>query len=97
MSEVTEPLPTPAPSRFWINDSAGHPSITVTFLTIAFVVTTIAYAGAMFDSIGPLHFRAFDSAACAAYMSPVMALYLGRRYTDARYGNPNAPQVAPGG
>jgi hypothetical protein len=71
---------------FWIQDSNGNGSVTVTFATIAFVITTIVYFVSMFEKIGPVAIRPFDSAACASYLTPVLTLYFGRRWTDAKYG-----------
>lgn len=73
-------------SSLWINDTAGHPSVTVTMMLVAFIVTTGAYVLSIFSKIGPIEIRSFDVGACAAYMGSVMALYGGRRWTDARAG-----------
>jgi hypothetical protein len=80
---------TPAASWLWIKDSAGYPSITVTFVTISFWVTTLAYMLSIFEKIGPVNIRQFDSTAATAYFVPLLGLYFGRRWTDARFGNPN--------
>lgn len=91
---IKEAVPvTPKSSWIWINDSAGHPSVTVTFAFFAFWVTTIAYVLSFFTRIGPLEIRAFDIGATSAYMIPIMSLYFGRRLTDAKWGNPNIPQT----
>lgn len=75
------------PSWFWIKNSKGEASATVTFTTIAFVVTTLAYAASIFESIGPVSFRSFDAAACSAYFIPLLTLYFGRRWTEAKKGD----------
>lgn len=74
----------PQTSWIWIKDSSGYPSITVTFLTIAFYVTTLAYIASIVENIGPVKFRAFDAAASSAYFIPLLTLYFGRRWTDAK-------------
>jgi len=74
------------PSWFWIKDAKGYGSVTVTLLLVSFVVTTLAYVLSIVDHIGPVQFRAFDVAACTAYMTPILTLYFGRKWTDA-----NAP------
>lgn len=71
-------------SWFWIRDTKGYGSVTVTFVTIAFVVTTLAYVLSVFESIGPMTFRQFDVAACSAYFIPLLTLYFGRKYTEAK-------------
>src|SRR5258705_138229 len=81
-------------SWFWLNDSAGYASVTVTFVTVAFWVTTISYITSIIGKIGPIEFRPFDVAACTGYMTPLMALYFGRKWTSAKMG-PNYPPVYP--
>lgn len=72
-------------SWFWIRDTRGYGSVTVTFTTIAFVVTTLAYVLSIFSKIGPLEIRQFDVAACSAYFIPVLTLYFGRKFTEAKF------------
>lgn len=72
---------------YWISDSKGYGSVTVTFATVAFWVTTFAYIASIFDSVGPIKFRQFDVAACAAYLTPTLTLYFGRRWTDAKFSS----------
>lgn len=78
---------TPSPSWFWVKNSKGEASASVTFLTIAFVVTTFAYVAAVFEKIGPLVVRPFDAGACGAYFIPLLTLYFGRRWTDAKFSD----------
>lgn len=78
----------PKVSRLWIRDTKGFPSISVTLLMVAFTVTTLAYIGSVFASIGPVTFRSFDVSACATYFVPIMAHYWGRKYTDSKIGAP---------
>ena len=70
-------------SKIWINDTNGNPSISATFATIAFTTTTLVYVLSMFDHIGTVTFRSFDSAACSSYLIPTLSLYFGRRWTDS--------------
>lgn len=74
------------PSWFWIRNSKGEASATITFTTIAFVVTTLAYVASIFETVGPVSFRAFDAGACSAYFIPLLTLYFGRRWTEAKRG-----------
>ena len=73
------------PSWFWIKNSKGEASATITFVTIAFCVTTIAYIAAMFEKIGSVTIRPFDAGACSAYLIPLLTTYMGRRWTDAKF------------
>jgi hypothetical protein len=77
---------TSVPDSFlWIKDSKGYGSVTVTFATVAFWVTTFTYIASMFERIGPVTIRPFDVAACSAYFVPVLTLYFGRKMTEAKY------------
>lgn len=73
------------PSWFWIKNTQGEASATITFLTVAFIVTTASYVLSMFENIGTVSLRPFDSAACSAYLIPLLTAYLGRRWTDAKF------------
>jgi hypothetical protein len=75
------------PSWFWIKNSKGEASVSVTFLTIAFAVTTVAYVGSMFEHIGPVAMRPFDVGACSTYFIPLLTLYFSRKFTDAKFGS----------
>lgn len=74
------------PSWFWIKNSKGEASVSATFLTIAFLVTTASYVLSMFESIGPVVPKPFDVGACSAYFIPLLTLYFGRRWTEAKKG-----------
>lgn len=71
-------------SRLWIIGSDGKPSMSATFATVAFVTTTLVYVASIFEKIGPFTIRQFDPAVCATYLTPVLALYFGRRATEAK-------------
>lgn len=71
-------------SRFWINDTNGNPSMSATFATISFFVTTGIYVLSMFEKIGPVTIRSFDASAASSYLIPSLGLYFGRRWTDSK-------------
>jgi len=71
-------------SRFWINDTNGNPSMSATFATISFFVTTGIYVLSMFEKIGPVTIRSFDAGAASSYLIPSLGLYFGRRWTDSK-------------
>jgi hypothetical protein len=77
----------PTASWFWIKSSDGQASVSTTFLTIAFAATTLSYVTSMFDRIGPLTPRPFDTGACSAYFIPLLTLYFGRRWTNAKFSS----------
>ena len=74
------------PAWYWVKDSKGYGSVTVTFTLIAFWVTTLAYILSIVEKIGPVSIRPFDIAACSTYFIPILTLYFGRKYTDAKFG-----------
>ncbi len=76
------------PAWYWIKDSKGYGSVTVTFLFIAFWVTTTAYVMSIVDHVGPVSIRPFDVAACSAYFIPLLTLYFGRKFTEAKFKPP---------
>lgn len=85
-SAVEVPPPAPQAAWFWIRDTRGNPSATITFTTVAFWVTTFVYITSALHSIGTVEFRSFDATACGVYMVPLLSLYFGRRYTEAKFG-----------
>lgn len=76
------------PSWFWIKDTNGNASVSTTLVTVAFVVTSIAYVLSIVDRIGPVSFRPFDAAAAGAYFIPILTLYFGRHWVDSNAKNP---------
>jgi len=77
----------PKATWFWVKNSSGQASLSVTFLTISFLVTTVAYIASMFEEIGPLKLRPFDVGATSTYFIPLLTLYFGRRWTDAKFSS----------
>lgn len=80
-------------SWLWIRDSKGYASVTTTFAMIAFWVTTFAYLISILERVGPVAVRSFDVAASSSYFGTCMMLYLGRRWTEAKYDNPTDGSV----
>lgn len=85
----------PKASWIWIKDSAGYPSVSITMLAISFWVTTIVYILSIVQKIGPIEMREFNVGASGAYFGLILTTYVARRFTDAKYGNPNAPASLP--
>jgi hypothetical protein len=72
------------PPWYWIRDSRGYKSITVTLVFVSFWVTTFAYLVSLVDSVGDIKFREFDVGAVSAYLIPILGLYFGRKWTDSK-------------
>lgn len=84
--EEVDSLPTTktVTSWVWIKDTNGRPSMSATFASVAFFVTTLSFIFSMFESIGPFTFRPFDVGACGAYLVPILTLYFSRRWSADR-------------
>lgn len=80
--EIADSLP--KSSMLWLKDSNGKPSVSATFATVAFWVTTLAYVFSIFEGYGQVSFRQFDVAACSAYLIPILTLYFSRRWSTDR-------------
>ena len=70
---------------WWMRNDKGTQSVSVTFASISFLVTTVIYLGSAFEKIGSVTLRPFDVSAAMAYFIPALSLYFGRRLTDAKY------------
>lgn len=70
---------------FWIRDTKGYGSVTVTLVYVSFIVTTLAYILSIFQKIGPFEIRSFDVAAAGVYYTPLLATYFGRKWTEAKF------------
>lgn len=85
---VTKVVSSPTESSkhpwYWIKNSAGNPSATVTFAFVSFWVTTIMYLLSSIGRVGDVEFREFDTAAVGAYLIPILTLYFGRRWTESQ-------------
>jgi len=79
---------------WWMRNDKGSQSVSVTFAAVSFVATTLVYLGSAFEKIGPFTLKAFDVSAAATYFIPVLSLYFGRKFTDAKY---QVPQQNSGG
>jgi hypothetical protein len=90
---VKKTLPVVKKPWFWLRDAQGSGSVTVTLVYIAFVVTTLAYMLAIFQKIGTVEIRPFDVAACGAYFVPILTLYFGRKFTDAKFKPGDMPYL----
>ena len=86
-------IETPKRSWIWIKNSNGDSSASITFLFIAFWVTTFVFMLGHMGEIGigdvNLQFKDFDSTAAAVYYVPLMMLYFKRREFES--GKPGSP------
>lgn len=69
---------------YWLSDTRGQKSITATLVFVSFWVTTLAFLSSTVEKAAGFEFRSFDVAACSAYFVPILTLYFGRKWTDAK-------------
>ena len=81
-----EPELAPKPSWYWIKNSAGEASASLTFATVSFIVCIIWLFISIFESVTigdtTITTRAFDGGATLALLGTTFSLYFGRRYVD---------------
>ena len=63
-----------------LKDSNGKESISYTMMVSGFIVITLWLIVSMFESIAGISIREFDAGQAMAYLSPIMALYFGRKW-----------------
>lgn len=66
---------------YLVGDSKGNASVSTTLLIVSFFVTTTAYIANMFNV--PF-MKDFDVAATSVYLTPIVGLYFGRRWTETK-------------
>ena len=99
MTDTALPLPPSddptqvQPSKFWLRDSRGYGSVTLTILMVSFFVTTMAYVLSIIEHIGSLSIRPFDVSACAGYFIPILTLYATRKFTEAKFNTGTTPST----
>lgn len=65
----------------WIKNSEGEPSASLTMSTVAFVVVTLWLLTWLIATPFGAPVPAFDAATAMAYLTPILALYFGRRWS----------------
>lgn len=68
----------------WLKNTVGQKSASLTFVTAGFVVVTLWLAVSIVAKIGNFEIREFDGSEAMAYLTPLLALYFGRRWTDVK-------------
>lgn len=77
-----------------LKNSDGKPSGSFTMAIIGFSVVTLWLLLSIFSKIGNIDIRAFDAGQATAYLSPLLTLYFGRRYTDGKASKPDTDSNA---
>ena len=64
-----------------LKNSEGKPSVSYTMVYTAFAVSLLWY---LVSIINVPHIRAFDVTTASGFLSPLLALYFGRKWSDSR-------------
>jgi hypothetical protein len=83
----------------WLKNTSGQPSASLTFATIGFFVVTLWLLVSIVAKLGHMEIRPFSGSEAMAYLTPLLALYFGRRWTDGKStldNDPNPVTVTPG-
>jgi len=66
---------------FLLNNNEGKPSLSYTMVYMAFSVSLLWY---LVSIVNAPHIRAFDATVASGFLSPLLALYFGRRWNDSK-------------
>lgn len=75
-----------------LKNSDGKPSASFTMVYSAFVVSLIWFALSLFEIP---HVRQFDVAMASGFLTPLIGLYFGRRWSDGKATTPDPGQAQP--
>jgi hypothetical protein len=70
--------------ELWVKNTSGQKSASLTFVVVGFVVVTLWLLASIVSKVGHIEIREFDSAGAMGYLTPLLALYFGRRWTDGK-------------
>jgi hypothetical protein len=71
-----------------LKNSEGKPSLSFTMVYMVFFISLIWFALSIFEIP---HVKAFDVTTASGFLSPLMALYFGRRWTDSKTSSGSTP------
>jgi hypothetical protein len=77
-----------------LKNSSGEPSGSWTMVWIGFLVVTLWLLISIVSKIGHFEIRPFSATEAMAYLTPLLTLYFGRRWTDAKPAAGQAPTSA---
>lgn len=81
----------------WMKDSSGTQSASLTMCAVGFALVSLWLLVSIVAKIGHIEIREFDAGQAMGYLTPLLALYFGRRWTDGKNTldvDPNQPQVS---
>ena len=66
----------------WLKNTAGKPSVSMTMSVVSFLVVTLWLLVWLVATPFGVPVPAFEAATAMAYLSPILALYFGRRWSS---------------
>jgi hypothetical protein len=69
-------------NRFWVKNTNGEPSASLTLVLVAFSVVILHMTAAVFVNPFGLAIAPFVASDAMMVLTPLLGLYFGRRYTD---------------
>lgn len=79
----------------WIKNTTGQASASLTMTVVAFLVVTIWLLVSIVAKIGHVEIREFDAGQAMGYLTPLLALYFGRRWSDGTRTLEKDPNASP--
>lgn len=70
-----------------LKNSAGTKSASYTMMIIAFTVVTLWLLVSIVAKVGHVEIRPFSGSEAMAYLTPILALYWGRRWMEDKEGS----------
>lgn len=67
-----------------LKQSDGKPSASFTMVFLAFNACLFWLTLSIIEGIGPVKVRAFDAGQAMTFLTPLLGLYFGRRFTDSK-------------
>jgi hypothetical protein len=71
-----------------LQNSDGKPSLSFTMVYMVFFVSLLWFTLSIFEIP---HVKSFDVTTTSGFLTPLMALYFGRRWSDAKSGQSEEP------
>ncbi len=80
---------------FMLKNSDGKKSFSFTMVAIGFSIVSLWLLVSIVAKIGHVDIRAFSGSEASLYLAPLLALYYGRRNTEAASKDSKTPDLQP--
>jgi len=77
---------------FLFKNSDGKPSLSFTMVYTSFFVALLWFA---LSIVNTPHIKSFDVATASGFISPLLALYFGRKWSDSKTVTPDSSTSSP--